>query len=101
MKRRILINPISIAKKISVMIVRWKIKIEWAGKKNCSTTIDLHSEQVICIIMQMSIIEELYEDIKKKMILTKPVFYVWEQSRFILKWKSFVSRIQYCIKMKG
>ena len=54
-------------------------------KKNCSTTIDLHSEQVICIIMQMSIIEELYEDIKKKITFTRPVFYAWEQSKFILK----------------
>jgi hypothetical protein len=75
-KRRILINPINIAKKISVMIVTRKIKIEWEGKKYCSTTIDLHSKQVMYIIMQMSIIEELYEDIRKNMIFTKPVFYV-------------------------
>ncbi len=53
-------------KKISVIIVKRKIKIEWVGKKDCSTTIDLHFEQVIYTIMQMSIIEELYDDIKKK-----------------------------------
>jgi hypothetical protein len=54
-KRRILINPINVVKKISVIIVKRKIKIEWVGKKDCSTTIDLHSEQ---------------------MTFTKPVFYV-------------------------
>ena len=85
MKRRILKNPINIAKKISVIIVKRKIKVEWVGKKDYSSTIDLHFEQVIYIIMQMSIIEELYEDIKKKMAFTKPVFYAWQQSKFILK----------------
>jgi hypothetical protein len=75
-KRRILINPIKKLKKISVIIVKRKIKIEWLGKKDFSSTIDLHFEQVIYIVMQMSIIEELYEDIKKKMIFLKPVFYV-------------------------
>ncbi len=53
-------------KKISVIIVKRTIKIEWVGKKNCTTNIELHFGQVIYIILQMSIIEELYDDIKKK-----------------------------------
>ena len=55
MQRRILINPINIVKKISDIIVKRKIKVEWVGKKDCSSTIDLHFEEVIYIIMQMSI----------------------------------------------
>jgi hypothetical protein len=35
------------------------------GKK-CTTNIELHFGQVLHIILQMSIIEELYDDIKKK-----------------------------------
>ncbi len=85
MKWRILLNPINIVKKISDIIVKRKIKVEWLGKKDCSSTIDLHFEEVIYIIMQMSIIEELYENIKKKNTFTKSVFYAWEQSKFILK----------------
>jgi hypothetical protein len=53
-------------KKISVIIVKRTIKIEWVGEKNCTTNIELHLGQVIIIILQMSIIEELYDDIKKK-----------------------------------
>ncbi len=43
-KRRILINPINIMKKISVIFVKRKIKIDWLGKKDRSSTIDLHFE---------------------------------------------------------
>ncbi len=58
-------------------------------KKNCSTTIDLHSKQVICIIMQMSIIEELYEDIKKKNDINKTSVLCLRTKQIYFKMKEF------------
>ena len=53
-------------KKISVIILKRTIKIEWVGEKKCTTNIELYFGQVIYINKVMSIIEELYDDIQIK-----------------------------------
>jgi hypothetical protein len=49
--------------KLSVKIVKRRIKIYWPEKKKFTTNIELDFGQVIYIIKQMSLIEEIYDDI--------------------------------------
>jgi hypothetical protein len=58
-------------------------------KKKFYITIDLHSEQEIYIIMQMSIIEELYEDIKKRNDINKTSVLCLRTKQIYFKMKAF------------